>query len=340
MAASPLQTFAAGDVVLQSGAILPDARLAYTTYGELDRARTNAIVYPTRYGGRHEDNEYLIGTEKALDPARYFIVVPHLLGNGVSTSPSNTTLTRGERYPLVTIYDNVLIQHRLLFERLGIQSIALAVGGSMGAQQAYQWAALFPDDVGRLAVICGAARTAPHTHVFLEGLKAALTADPSWREAVGGSDSPEAGLRALGRVWAGWGMSQAFYRERRYLDLGYLDLEDFLVRHWEAPYSGRDAADLMAMMQTWQAFDVSANDVFDGDFERALQTINAHVVLMPSATDLYFPPEDNAIEAALLNSCDLAVIPTIWGHAAAGEQAHADAAFIDARLRELLARTR
>jgi N-methylhydantoinase B len=115
--------------------------------------------------------------------------VPHLLGNGVSTSPSNTTLTRGQCYPLVTIYDNALIQHRLVVERLGIQSIALAVGGSMGAQQAYQWAALFPDVVRRLAVICGAARTAPHTHVFLEGLKAALTADP---RKDPGSWSPDA----------------------------------------------------------------------------------------------------------------------------------------------------
>jgi homoserine O-acetyltransferase/O-succinyltransferase len=72
------------------GATLRDAKLAYKTYGTLAQDKSNAIVYPTWYSGRHWENEWLIGEGMALDPSRYFIIVPNMLGNGLSSSPSNT----------------------------------------------------------------------------------------------------------------------------------------------------------------------------------------------------------------------------------------------------------
>ena len=75
---------------LQGGATIRDAKLAYKTFGELNADKGNAIVYPTWYSGRHWDNEWLIGEGMALDPAKYFIIVPNMLGNGLSSSPSNT----------------------------------------------------------------------------------------------------------------------------------------------------------------------------------------------------------------------------------------------------------
>jgi homoserine O-acetyltransferase len=331
---SAVETLVAGDVVLESGITLPDTRIVFQTFGELNASRDNAVVYPTRYGGTHADNAYLIGDNRALNPARYYIVVPNMIGNGQSTSPSNTVpALAGDHFPLVTIADNVRLQHRLLVEELGVSTVALAVGWSMGAQQAYQWACLYPHMVERLAVICGAARTAPHTYVFLEGIKAALTADPDWGAP---GRAVERGARALGRVWAGWAVSQAFYREHKYRELGYSSVEDFLVRYWEANYLPRDPADLVAMMRTWQAFDVSANQEWGGDYERAMRSISARAVIMPGETDLYFPPEDSQLEVGLLASARLAVIPSIWGHYAGGGKAAPDTAFIDAELRRLL----
>lgn len=331
-----LHTFEAGDVVLQSGITLPGVRLAYATYGTLNAAGDNAVVYPTRFGGTHADCVYLIGDGRPLDPARYFIVVPNMLGNGVSTSPSNTEPPlAGSHFPLVTVYDNVVLQHRLLTEVLDVRSVVLALGWSMGGQQAYQWACLYPDLVCRLAVICGAARTAPHTHVFLEGVKAAVTSDPNW--GVDGAPPPTRGLRALGRVWAGWALSQAFYRAEMWRELGYASLEDFLVRYWEGIYLGRDAGNLVAMIRTWQAWDLSRNPQFKGDFERAMRAITAECFIMPGRTDLYFPPEDNEHEVSLLRTGRLAVIPSVWGHYAGGGRAAADTEFIDGRLRDLLA---
>jgi homoserine O-acetyltransferase len=329
-----LEHFHAGNLELRRGTTLPDVKLAYVTHGELSPARDNVVVFPTCFDGNDEDNEFLIGPGRALDPERWFVVVPNMLGNGRSTSPSNTAEEfAGARFPLVTQMDNVALQARLLREVLGVESVRLVVGWSMGGQQAYQWACLYPRMVRRLAVICGAARTAPHTYVFLEGVKAALTCDPSWADF---DSTPERGLRALGRVWAGWALSQQFYRELGYHDLGYSSLEDFLVRYWESIYLGRDARNLVAMMRTWQEFDLSANAELAGDYERAMGAITMPAVVMPGRTDLYFPPEDSALEVELLSLGRLAVIPSMWGHYAGGGRSSADVDFIDAELRTLL----
>jgi homoserine O-acetyltransferase/O-succinyltransferase len=327
----------AGDVALQCGITLTDVELVVATYGTHDSSAGNVIVFPTRFGGTHEDNEYLIGEGMALDPGRYFILVPNLLGNGVSTSPSNASGPFvGGHFPNTTIYDNVMLQRRVLTERYGIDHVHLAVGWSMGGQQAYHWAALFGDHVDKLAVIGGSARTSPHNQVFLEGMRAALTADGAWNH--GAYDSPPTrGLRAIGRAWAGWGLSQAWYRAELFRELGYSSLEDFLVRYWEGLYLKRDANNILSMLDTWKRADISANVVFEEDFEAAMRAITARTVLMPGQTDLYFPPEDSELECALLSDARLAPIQSIWGHYAGAGRVREDLEFIDRELASLLA---
>ena len=150
--------------------------------------------------------------------------------------------------------------------------------------------------------------------------------------------SPRRGLRAIGRAWAGWALSQAFYREHMYRELGYSSLEDFLVRYWEGMYLSRDANNLLSMITTWQRADLSANERYRGDFAAAMGAIEAYVLVMPGRTDLYFPPEDSRIEVALLADAELRVIESVWGHYAGGGRSEADTRFIDAALKELLAR--
>ena len=332
------QIFDLGNPVLQSGATLRGAWLAYKTYGELNAAKDNVIVFPTFYGGQHYQNEAVIGPGRALDSGKYFIVVPNMLGNSLSSSPSNTPAPYGRaRFPGVTLYDNVMCQHRLLTEQFGIERIAMVTGWSMGGQQTYQWGSLFPDMVERIVPICGSAKTSRHNFVFLEGVKAALTADDAW--AGGWYESPPSkGLRAMGRVYAGWAVSQAFYREEVYLDIGYSSLEDYLVAFWEGRRAEADANDLLAMLWTWQNGDISANPIYQGDFHRALGAIKAKAIVMPGRTDLYFPPEDNEIEVSHMPNAELRPIESIWGHLAGGPGFNPpDAKFVDDAIRELLA---
>ncbi len=321
--------------MLQSGSTLWQAQLTYQTYGALNAARDNVIVIPTFYSGQHTDNELMMAAGRAIDPSKYFVVVPNMLGNGLSSSPSNTPppLDRAA-FPQVTIYDNVICQHRLLTEHLRVERVRLVAGFSMGAQQAFHWGALFPEMVAAIAPICGSARTSPHNVVFLEGLKAALTADAGfndgWYEAP-----PIKGLIAFARVYAGWVYSQDFYRDREYRTMGLTSIADVL-RFSEARYRARDANDLLAMLWTWQHADVSAHPRFNGDLPAALQAITARAIVMPSATDLYFRVRDSELEVAQMPNAELRPIPSSWGHAAGRGTNPPDNAFIDSALRELL----
>lgn len=333
-----LRHFEAGSVVLDSGRTHRGTRLAYQTYGTLDADRSNAIIFPTPYGGHHTDIEWMIGPDHALDPTRYFIIIPNMFGNGLSSSPSNAVSpANGSRWPDFTVADNVRVQRRLLQEVFGIERLVLAAGWSMGGMQAFHWAALYPDAVERLAVICGAAKTSPHNQVFIEGVRATLTADALYQDGrfVG---VPERGLRAMGRVYAGWAMSQAFYRDELWRQAGFSSLEDYLVTNWEGNYLRRDAGNLLAMFYTWQHADISANDLYRGDLAAALGAITARALIMPGATDLYFQVEDNRREVAAMRNAELRVIPSDWGHRA-GMPVHnpVDAQFLNDALRELLA---
>ena len=247
------QLFDLGDVTLQHGATLRDAKLAYKTYGELNADKSNAIVYPTWYSGRHWDNEWLIGDGMALDPAKYFIIVPNMLGNGLSSSPSNTPPPYDEaRFPNVTFYDQVEQQHKLVTEKFGIETLPLVTGWSMGAGQTYQWAVSYPDMVQRACPFCGSSKTSEHNIVFLEGVKSALTADAAFKDGWY-DEKPAKGLRAAARVYAGWGFSQAFYWDQVYKEMGYSSLEDFLVGFWEGFFlDRRDPNNLLTMLWTWQ----------------------------------------------------------------------------------------
>ena len=115
------EIFEAGDVVLPSGSDVPSLKLAYKTYGTLSAAKDNVILYPTSFSAQHFDTEWLIQPGGILDPERYFIVIPNLFGNGLSSSPSNTAAP----FPEVTYHDAITVQHRLLTERFGISKLAL-----------------------------------------------------------------------------------------------------------------------------------------------------------------------------------------------------------------------
>ena len=332
------EIYEAGNVVLQSGRTFRNMKLAYKTFGSLNADRSNVILYPTSYSAQHYDTEFMVGEDAALDPSRYFVVIPNLFGNGLSSSPSNTPWPDvGTRYPDVTFFDAVQVQRRMLADLWGIERIALVYGWSMGAMQAYHWGALFPKAVERIAVVCGSARCAPHNKVFIEGAMSALTADSTFQDGVF-TGRPVRGYRAMGRVYAGWALSQTFYREELWRRLGASSLEDYLVAAWETNFARRDPSDLLAQFRTWQNGDISANPLYGGDLARALGAIEARTLLMPGDHDLYFQVDDNRLEMQYLRHAELHPIPSVWGHRAGNPRDQPeDRAFIDSRVKALLA---
>jgi homoserine O-acetyltransferase len=337
----PAQTgeglFDLGDMALHSGVLLRQAKLAYKTHGTLNRDKTNVILYPTQYGAQHNDIEWIIGPGRALDPTTHFIIVLDQLGNGLSSSPSNSEPPQDRmRFPTITILDDVSAQHRLVTEGFGIERIALVTGYSMGAEQTFQWAARYPSMVERIAPFCGTAKTTPHNVVFLEGVRAALTTDAAWAEGDY-VEPPVRGLRALARVYAGWALSQPFYKRELYRAMDFASLDDFLTGFWERRYLRRDANNLLSMLQTWKLNDLGATPGAGGSHERGLAAITAKATVMASETDLYFTPEDIAADAAHVAGARFRVIPSVWGHMAGGGFNPADNAFIEAEIKALLA---
>ena len=330
--------FDLGPTRLQLGATVPNLKLAYKTYGTLSAAKDNVILYPTSYGAQHFDTEWLIGEGRVLDPSRWFIIIPNMFTNGLSTSPSNLPEPlRFGRAPTFTHWDNVHAQRRLMDEVFGVSKLALIYGWSMGGQQALHWGAIFPDLVARICAVCTSAKTSEHNKVFLEGVRATLTADPNWT-GTHFRDRPITGLQAMGRVYAGWAMSQAFYREKLWAGAGFSSLEDWLVRSWEANFLRRDGDDLLASLETWYRSDISDNEIFGGDLETALGAITAKSIIMPATTDLYFTAHDGEVETAMMPNAEFRPIVSNWGHRAGNPALNpADEAVLRQAVSDLLA---
>ena len=180
----PYELHDIGNLDLEEGGTIRGCKLAYATFGTLNAAKDNAILIPTWYSGTNKIIEQVyIGKGRALDPDKYFIIIVNQIGNGLSTSPHNTPAPAGMgNFPHVRIGDDVRAQHKLVTEKFGLKSLALVVGGSMGAQQTYEWAVRYPDMVKRAAPIAGTARNTIHDFLFTETLVEAITSDPGFNK--------------------------------------------------------------------------------------------------------------------------------------------------------------
>lgn len=325
-----------GEFALESGVNLPDARLAYQTYGKLNSHKDNAILLCSFITGTHEGYQFVLGERRCLDPERYFIVATNLFGNGLSSSPSNTAPPfDGPRFPRISIRDNVRAQQSLLQNGLGILKLALVAGFSMGAQQAYQWAVSYPDLVERIAAWCGHAHTTPHTHVFLDGLASVLGAASDWNRGEYKAP-PVIGLRALARAYAGWGTSAAWYRNELWKELGFATLEELMVGFWERFFVGLEANDFLTQVETWKLHNVGGTKGFDGNYRKALASIRARALVMPCISDTYFPAEDAQLEAGDIPNVTFKAISSVWGHWAGFGINETDRLFINDAISHLL----
>ncbi len=327
-------SFALGDLAVERGGTIRDAHLVWQSHGTLSAERDNVIVYPTSYTAQHDDLCWLIGPDQILDPERYFIVIVDMFSNGLSSGAADTP----EFPPVVTARDNVSAQRRLLTEHFGVRRIAAVYGFSMGAIQAYHWAAMFGDDVERAFIVCGSARTSLHNQVFLSGLLRTLEAAPEYAGGGQFTQEPLLSLRAFAHIYAGWGLSQDFYRADLFRTaLDFPDLETFLQTDWVESFGTNRAANLYAQAMTWTTADISADERYRGDLPQALTGITARMLLLPSETDLYFRVADNEAELPFLRRGELKVIPGPWGHRAGNPRGIPDAfGFLQHAVREAL----
>ena len=323
----------------ESGTVLPEARIVYGTQGALNAARDNAVLLPSHYMADMHGYDWLIGPGRALDPERLFLVTSEMFGNGRSSSPSNTPEPlHGPRFPVTTIRDNVQAVHRLLTEALGVSHLRAVIGFSMGAQQALQWAVSHPAFMDRIVATSGTARTYGHGIVRLDGQIAALTADAAFDDG-NYTTQPARGILATALVWLGWLYSQEWWRQELWREgnppgTTFRQAVDQTTAQF---FEGDDANDLILQMRCWQQHDVGHTPPFAGNLQAALGSIQAPLLYMPSATDLYFPADEARDEARFIRRCTFAAIPSLWGHPAGAGASPADARFLNEHIAAFMA---
>jgi homoserine O-acetyltransferase len=327
-----------GRLDLEEGGSIADCELAVATFGSLNEAKDNAILVTTWYSGTHQIfRDVYIGPGHALNPERYFIVVINQIGSGLSTSPHNAPDEISmSHFPRVRIGDDVVAQERLLREHFGIEQLQLVVGGSMGAQQTYEWAVRFPGKVLRAAPIAGTAQNTPHDYLFGKALMEAITSDPGFAEGEYKSNVDVVdGLTRHAGIWAVMGFSTEFWKQEVWRALEFESKEAFMEGFLEPYFTVRDPNDLLTMAWKWQHGDVARHT--NGDLAAALGRITARTFVIPINEDMFFPVRDHEAEQKHIKNSELRVVDDILGHLGLFGVAPGYMPQIDQHLGELLA---
>src|SRR5262249_42737402 len=210
----PHQSYGLGDFTLESGEIIKDFSISYVTHGKLNANKSNAILMVTAIGGNHHRLDYLIGPGRALDPSKYFIICTDAIGNGLTTSPSNSKTQPRMKIPKFNIRAMVNSQERLVREHFGINKLVTVIGASMGGMQALQWAVSYPDKMDSIVPIIPLGRTPAWTTGVLEMLRQSIMSDPKFKGGdYSASDPPEPRMQ----LWQAW-PSGAIVRTTEYHD--------------------------------------------------------------------------------------------------------------------------
>jgi homoserine O-acetyltransferase/O-succinyltransferase len=307
-----------GDLLLEEGETLRDCKLAYRTFGTLNAARSNMILVTTWFSGTAKVMaDVYVGTEHAIDPSKYFVVVVDQIGDGLSSSPHNTPSPQNMAYfPKIRIGDDVNAQHQLVTKKFGVKQLALVVGGSMGGQQVYEWAVRYPDMVQRAAAIAATAKNTFHDFMFTETLVEALTSDPAWKAGMyQQSEDVSDGLSRVAKLFAVMGWSTEFYEKKHWSSvLGMASERDFINDVMRAYFAPMDPNNLLSKAWKWQRGDVAR--LAGGDLKAALARIKAKVFVLPISHDMIFPPRDCEAEQKMILGGELRLINSIEGHMA------------------------
>ena len=277
--ATGVENYTIPSFTFQTGETIP-VRLAYRSYNS---SSPKKFCIPTCYGGLINATLAFNSPRGAL--ASYHVIVIAMLGNGESSSPSNT-----RDFPKKLDYrDQVNAQHELLSAHFGIKQLDGVLGFSMGGQQAYYWACMYSEFLKNAIVICSSAQTSGHNYAFLTGPIAALENSIDYLDGQYRSKEvvPSRGLGAFGHAYCAWLTSTAWYREQQYQQLGFESVAAYVNDQSKSMLAGWDAEDALILAKMWQAGDVGA--FADGDVGEALAGIKCKVLVMPSRTDQYFP---------------------------------------------------
>ena len=291
-----------GRFAFEAGGALDDLVVGYVTHGVLNGARDNAILLlPGTANNRHSADGY-IGSGKAFDTSRYFIIAVDAIGAGTSSKPSDGL---GGRFPSYNIRDMVRAELALVQQVFGISRLRAVAGASMGAFQALEWSILQPEMMDSSILIVPAARAGNTFRSIVSAATQAVKLDPAWNNGEY-RNQPLAGLRMAGRLYYPWTVTDAWIEQ---LSPAQLDAEAGNTIERAARW---DAWDFIRRYEASASHDVS--QAFGGDMARALACVKARTLVLPSATDRLLPVDAARAMAQGIRHAAYAEIPGARGH--------------------------
>jgi homoserine O-acetyltransferase len=306
--AQDLQFANLGDFKLMSGEVIRDCRIGYRTFGKMNAGKSNIIIFPTWASGTAEQLKSQIGPGKLVDSEQYFVVAVDALGNGVSSSPSNSKLQPRMRFPKFTLQDSVNTQHDLVTKVLGVNHVKAVIGISMGGMQTFQWLVSYPEFMDLAIPIVGSPRLAAYDLLLWQAQIDAIMNDRDWNDGnytVNPARAPEFEFGALLLT------TPDEYNKK----MSRQQILEELRRAREAKGGGFDANDKIRQDQAMIALDVS--EPFGGSMEKAAARVRAKVFVLASKFDHVVTPGP-ALEFAKMINAKVLLLEGDCGHLAPG----------------------
>jgi len=308
------QRFASlGDFRLESGAAIRDCRIGYRTWGKLDEARSNAVLFPTWFTGTTAQLAPNFGPGKMVDPARYFIIAVDAIGDGVSTSPSNSKSQPRMQFPKFSIRDIVESQHRLVTETLGLTHLHAVIGISMGGMQTFQWMVAYPDFFDRAVPIVGTPKLSAADTLLWEAERHAIEADAAWDHG-NYRQRPAAAMRTVSDIHNMALSTPAHYNSEN----RDKEMPAVLADAEKATLELMDANDWYRQLEAMLSHDIFRP--FGGDMERAARAVKAKVTVIVALKDHMVNPQA-AMEFGRLLQAVIVALNSDCGHLSPGCEA-------------------
>jgi len=294
-----------GNLKLQNGQVIRDCRLGYRTFGQLNDDKSNAVLFPTWFGGRTQDLVELIGPGKLVDSSKYFVVAVDTLGDGVSSSPSTSQAQPRMKFPQVAIRDMVESEHELATRVLHLTHVRAVMGISMGGMQTFQWAVAYPGFMDKAIPIVGSPRLAPYDLLLWQTMIDAIEQNPLWKE---GNYTQPPVPREVEQISDLALSTPEHYNQEMTREKFFESLKKPADTHF-------DSNDRLRQAQAMMGLDVSA--AFGGSMEKAAAAVKAPMLIIVDAHDHMVTPGP-ALNFAKLKGAQTLVLENDCGHLGPG----------------------
>lgn len=310
LAAQQLKFGSLGNFRLEDGQVIQNLKVGYRTSGKLNSQKSNAVLFPTWFTGTSKELEGLVGPGKLVDSSKYYVILVDALGDGVTSSPSNSKLQPRMKFPKFTIRDMVDTEHALATRVLGIHHLHAVIGISMGGMQTFQWMVAYPDFMDEAIPIVGSPRLTSYDLLLWTAELHAIVYAKDW-DGGNYTSPPVEAMDTVADIHS-MNLTTPTYRITH---TTHAEFPKFLAQMQEETLKSFDANDWVRQLQAMIADNVAKP--YGGSIRKAASVVHAKVLVVPSVQDHMVNPHP-ALNFAKLIHAQVFKLNSDCGHLATG----------------------